>query len=174
MVAVEPDARMRDELVRNHPGVEAHIGSAESIPLPDASVDAVLAGNAFHWFDQEKAFPEIARVLRPGGVVAALWNDDDARVDWIAGLARIFGWDSTTSPTDRLRQHPLFTDLEHADFRHGQRCTTDSMVARMGTLSPSWRCRSRSAVNCWAAFAGTWTSTRTRRRASSICRSVSR
>ncbi|MDH6707205.1 MULTISPECIES: class I SAM-dependent methyltransferase [unclassified Kitasatospora] len=136
VVAVEPDARMRDELVRNHPGVEAHIGSAESIPLPDASVDAVLAGNAFHWFDQEKAFPEIARVLRPGGVVAALWNDDDARVDWIAGLARIFGWDSTTSPTDRLRQHPLFTDLEHADFRHGQRCTTDSMVARMGTLSP--------------------------------------
>ncbi|GAA5062075.1 class I SAM-dependent methyltransferase [Streptomyces sp. SID10815] len=136
VIAVEPDARMRDELVRNHDGVEAHLGSAEHIPLPDASVDAVLAGNAFHWFDQERAFPEIARVLRPGGVVAALWNDDDTRVDWIAGLVRIFGWDSTTSPTDRLRQHPLFTELAHTDFRHGQRCTTDSMVARMATLSP--------------------------------------
>lgn len=136
VLAVEPDDRMRSELVRSYPGVGAHPGTAEEIPLPDASVDAVLAGNAFHWFDQERAFPEIARVLRPGGVVAALWNDDDARVDWIAGLAEIFGWGKTASPIDRVRQHPLFTDFEHAEFRHGQRSTTDSMVARMGTLSP--------------------------------------
>ncbi|MFJ3934310.1 class I SAM-dependent methyltransferase [Streptomyces sp. NPDC090029] len=134
--AVEPDARMRAELVRSHPEVEAHPGTAEEIPLPDAAVDAVLAGNAFHWFDQERAFPEIARVLRPGGVVAALWNDDDARVDWIAGLAQIFGWKKTTSPVERVRPHALFTDLEHSDYRHGQRSSTESMVARMGTLSP--------------------------------------
>ncbi|MER5539498.1 class I SAM-dependent methyltransferase [Streptomyces mirabilis] len=136
VLAVEPDPRMRAELVRSHPEVGAHPGTAEEIPLPDASVDAVLVGNAFHWFDQERAFPEIARVLRPGGVVAALWNDDDARVDWIAGLARIFGWENTTSPVDRVRPHALFNDLNHADFRHGQRSTTESMVARMGTLSP--------------------------------------
>ena len=58
-------------------------GTAEQIPLPDASVDAVLVGQALHWFDHEQALPEIGRVLRPGGVLAGLWNDDDLSVDWV-------------------------------------------------------------------------------------------
>ncbi|MFD4946771.1 class I SAM-dependent methyltransferase [Streptomyces sp. NPDC058239] len=135
-IAVEPDERMRAELVRSHPGTEVYGGAAEDIPLPDASVDAVVAGNAFHWFDQEQAFPEIARVLRPGGVFAALWNDDDERADLIAGLARILGWENAASPSERVRPHALFSDLKHADFRHAQRCTAESMAARFETLSP--------------------------------------
>src|SRR5262249_54933891 len=74
VVAVEPDPAMLAELHRSLPAVRALPGSAESIPLPDASVDAVLSGNAMHWFDMDLAGPEIARVLAPGGVLAGLWN----------------------------------------------------------------------------------------------------
>jgi len=77
VIAVEPLDRMRAILERVVPGVEAHAGSAEEIPLPDASVDAVFAAQAFHWFDHERAIPELARVLRPGGVLALVWNGPD-------------------------------------------------------------------------------------------------
>jgi SAM-dependent methyltransferase len=70
--AVEPDAAMLAELRRALPGVRALPGSAEAIPLPDASVDVVVAGNAMHWFDMDVAGPEIARVLAPGGVMCGL------------------------------------------------------------------------------------------------------
>ena len=73
VVAVEPDPAMLSELRRTLPAVDALLGRAEVIPLADASVDAVLAGNALHWFDMDVAGPEIARVLgaglRPGWVV---------------------------------------------------------------------------------------------------------
>ncbi len=66
--------------------MRALAGSAEQIPLPDASVDAVLCGQSMHWFDLSRALPEIARVLVPGGTLGALWNSDDDRVPWVAGL----------------------------------------------------------------------------------------
>ncbi|GGT29024.1 class I SAM-dependent methyltransferase [Nonomuraea spiralis] len=91
VVAVEPDPAMLAELRRSLPGVRALAGSAEAIPLPDGSVDAVVAGNAMHWFDMAVAGPEIARVLAPGGVLAGLWNLMDDRVEWVAGLARVSG-----------------------------------------------------------------------------------
>lgn len=81
VVAVEPDTAMLNQLRRALPGVHALSGSAESIPLPTASVDAVLAGNAMHWFDMAVAGAEIARVLAPGGILAGLWNVMDDRVD---------------------------------------------------------------------------------------------
>jgi ubiquinone/menaquinone biosynthesis C-methylase UbiE len=70
VVAVEPDERMR-ALVEG----ESLAGSAEDIPLPDASADAVFVGDAFHWFDAPAALAEIARVLRPRGGLVLLWND---------------------------------------------------------------------------------------------------
>lgn len=91
VTAVEPDPAMLAELRRALPEVRARAGSAEAIPLPDASVDAVLAGNAMHWFDMAVAGPEIARVLVPGGILAGLWNVVDDRVDWVAGLTRVGG-----------------------------------------------------------------------------------
>jgi SAM-dependent methyltransferase len=72
VTAVEPDPQMLAELRRAMPAVRLVPGSAERIPLPDASLDAVLAGQAMHWFDMDRALPEIARVLRPGGVLAGL------------------------------------------------------------------------------------------------------
>jgi SAM-dependent methyltransferase len=99
VVAVEPDPAMLAELRRMRPAVRALPGGAEAIPLPDASVDAVLAGNALHWFDMGVAGPEIARVLAPGGTLAGLWNVLDDRVDWVAGLERV-GGDAAIGPRD--------------------------------------------------------------------------
>ena len=69
VIAVEPD-----EAMRVHIGGDARAGTAEAIPLDDASVDVVFVGDAFHWFDFDRAFAEIARVLRPGGGLVLLWN----------------------------------------------------------------------------------------------------
>ncbi len=89
VVAVEPDPAMLAELRRRVPAVTSLPGTAEDIPLPDASVDAVLCGQAAHWFTMDLAVPEVARVLAPGGVFAGLWNMDDDREDWVAGLCRV-------------------------------------------------------------------------------------
>jgi SAM-dependent methyltransferase len=75
VVAVEPDAAMRALLERSTPGVAAYSGTAEEIPLPDASADAVFVADAFHWFEGGAALREIARVLRPAGALVLLWND---------------------------------------------------------------------------------------------------
>ncbi|MBM0275476.1 class I SAM-dependent methyltransferase [Micromonospora tarensis] len=147
VVAVEPDPAMLTELRRALPAVPALTGSAEAIPLPDASVDAVLAGNALHWFDMAVAGPEIARVLAPGGVLAGLWNVLDDRIDWVAELERVSG-SAAIGPRDTLgRWRTATADLlapsaglvagfgspEQAEFPHAQRRTADSLVATLAT-----------------------------------------
>jgi SAM-dependent methyltransferase len=147
VVAVEPDPAMLTELRRALPTVRAVPGSAEAIPLPDASVDAVLAGNAMHWFDMNVAGPEIARVLEPDGILAGLWNVLDDRVDWVAELERISG-SAAIGPRDTLsswrvetaeahlpnsRSTVQFGSPEQAEFSHGQRRTADSLVATLAT-----------------------------------------
>ncbi|MFI5497530.1 class I SAM-dependent methyltransferase [Nocardia asteroides] len=138
VIAVEPDAEMLAELVRHYPDARASAGTAEAIPLADGSVDAVVAGQAFHWFDQERAFPEIARVLRPGGVFAAFWNVDDDRVDWVAELLRVshseasFPAPAKDSPRPA---HPLFAAFRRAEFPHAHRRTAESLVLTIGTHS---------------------------------------
>jgi len=89
VVAVEPDQAMLARLTDTTPGVTALVGRAESIPVPDASADAVLVGHAYHWFRPEPAHAEMARVLRPRGVLAALWNLRDESVPWSAELSAI-------------------------------------------------------------------------------------
>jgi ubiquinone/menaquinone biosynthesis C-methylase UbiE len=74
VVAVEPDEEMRAVLARRPGDFEVRVGTAEQIPLPDASVDAVFVGDAFHWFDGPVAIAEIDRVLRPDRGAALLWN----------------------------------------------------------------------------------------------------
>jgi SAM-dependent methyltransferase len=147
VIAVEPDPAMRTELPRALPTVRALPGSAEAIPLPDASVDAVLAGHALHWFDMDVAGPEIARVLAPGGILAGLWNVLDNRVDWVAELERVSG-SAAIGPRDTLSTWRAetagahlpsiglvarFGSPEQAEFPHGQRRTADSLVATIAT-----------------------------------------
>jgi SAM-dependent methyltransferase len=83
VVAVEPVAAMREHLAAVEPAVEVLDGTAESIPLEDASVDAVTVAQAFHWFDPPPALAEIRRVLRPGGHLFLLWNTRDRGADWV-------------------------------------------------------------------------------------------
>ncbi|MDX6196926.1 MAG: hypothetical protein QOJ79_77 [Actinomycetota bacterium] len=80
-VAVEPDDAMRALIP-----AESHDGTAEAIPLADESVDAVVVGQAFHWFNPTRAIPEMLRVLRPGGRIGLFWNLYDDGVDWVASL----------------------------------------------------------------------------------------
>lgn len=147
VVAVEPDQDMLAELRRRLPWATAAAGRAEAIPLPDGSVDAVLAGQSAHWFDLDLAMPEIARVLAPGGVFAGLWNADDDRVDWVSGLHRAMGRrtmaaftsfaDDEDGITAWLRGPGAgpFWPPEDAGFEHGQVRTAESLIATMRTHS---------------------------------------
>jgi SAM-dependent methyltransferase len=80
--AIEPVDGMRAVLERTVPEARLLDGTAEAIPLPDASLDAVFVAEGFHWFDLDRAPAEIARVLRPGGGLAVLWNYPARSLDW--------------------------------------------------------------------------------------------
>lgn len=147
VVAVEPDEQMLAELRRQLPGVTAMQGSAEAIPLPDGSVDAVISGQAMHWFNLDLALPEIARVLRPGGVMGGLWNADDASVGWVTGLHEATGRrtvipiggterdDDDTNEWLTEEGQQLFTTPERSDFGHSHLRTADSMIETLRTHS---------------------------------------
>jgi ubiquinone/menaquinone biosynthesis C-methylase UbiE len=89
VVAVDPSEGMLEQLRAAVPGVPAFQGTAESIPLDDDAVDAVLVAQAWHWVDPPRAALEVARVLRPGGRLGLIWNQRDERVDWVAELGRL-------------------------------------------------------------------------------------
>ncbi|MBO0773162.1 MAG: class I SAM-dependent methyltransferase [Actinobacteria bacterium] len=89
VTAVEPSPGMREQLARQVPDVPVLPGTAEQIPLPDGSVDAVLLAQAWHWAEPARALPEAARVLVPGGWLGLLWNVRDEQVPWVAELGRI-------------------------------------------------------------------------------------
>jgi SAM-dependent methyltransferase len=148
VTAVEPDQKMLAELRRELPLARSVPGRAEEIPLPDGSVDAVLAGQSMHWFDMDRAIPEIARVLTPGGVLAGLWNVDDDRVGWVAELAEIskrrsgvtlLRWRDGVAKSRQERLNaagaPFFHVGRERGFEHGQARTADSLLATIATHS---------------------------------------
>jgi SAM-dependent methyltransferase len=140
VIPVEPDQQMRTQLVAGTPGVTALAGSAEEIPLADASVDAVVAGQAYHWFDPARTHLEIARVLRPGGMLAALWNVRDESVSWVAELTRIAALEDGYGRVERglyddwLRAAG-FRPAERATFPHASSYTPDTLVELIKTRS---------------------------------------
>jgi SAM-dependent methyltransferase len=73
LIAVEPAANMRAVLEKRFPSIHAIVATAESMPLDDGAVDAVVVGNAFHHFDRAPAMAEIRRILRPGGALGVFW-----------------------------------------------------------------------------------------------------
>lgn len=140
VVAVDPAAAMLAELEGEVPGVEALLGTAEDIPLPDASVDAVVVGHAWHWFDEPRAAAEVARVLRPGGTLGLCWNDRDERIDWVLRFGQI------VHDGDPLRARvagrpgtpdlgPAFGPAESAEFRWHQHLPTAHLRDLAGTRS---------------------------------------
>lgn len=122
VLAVEPDPRML-AVLREH-GLDGVPGSAEEIPVADGQADAVVAGSCLHWFDLERALPEIHRVLRPGGRFAYGWNHRDARVPGIDRMNDIIAAARPGGQGWRLRDwgaavtdSGLFGELERAEFR---------------------------------------------------------
>jgi SAM-dependent methyltransferase len=138
--AVEPDPGMRAQLQDRVPGATVLAGSAESLPLPDASADAVLVAQAWHWFDHAVAGEQFARVLRPGGVLGLLWNLRDEAVSWMAALSAVVGGEDTLrasrEPGNVARAvGPRFGPVERAEFRHSVTHTADSLVGLVETFS---------------------------------------
>jgi SAM-dependent methyltransferase len=138
---IEPDEGMRAQLERATPDVTALAGSAESIPLPDASLDAAVAAQAYHWFDHDRAHAELARAIRSGGVFAAIWNDRDESVAWVHDYSRIIdsdrGYDRSGYIAGRggLSFGDGFVDPASATFAHVTPLTPDMLVALMQSRS---------------------------------------
>jgi SAM-dependent methyltransferase len=138
VVAVEPDDEMRRRLAETSPGITVLAGSAEEIPLLDESVDAVTAAQAFHWFNRDLACPEIARVLRPGGVLAAISNGEDESVGWVAEWWAAVGPREVPRPRVRGRRitfGPLFSHPERQKFRHTVRRDADELLGYIQSRS---------------------------------------
>ena len=124
MVAVEPLPEMLIHVRRVAPSARALEGSAESIPLGDATADVVTAAQAFHWFDHAVALPEIARVLRPAASLALVWNMREESVEWMARLGELLGSRADPArglPVDLVASTGLFAPVERRTFPFSQR-----------------------------------------------------
>jgi ubiquinone/menaquinone biosynthesis C-methylase UbiE len=140
VLAVEPDDQMRQILETRTPQALALAGSAEAIPLPDASVDGAVAGQAYHWFDRDRAHAELARVIRPGGVFAAIWNDRDESRAWVAEYSRIVDGDrgldgGAESDQEAIEFGENFSTPQFARFRHEARYTPETLVELLRSRS---------------------------------------
>jgi SAM-dependent methyltransferase len=146
--AVEPDDRMRAVLAAADPDVEVLAGQAEEIPAPASSVDVVVAQSAWHWVDESRAIPEVARVLRPGGRLALVWTGPDRSVDWMRSLwagGIIFSPEERTDEDGRRRRRHLvsvdaggdspFLQPETTLFRWTRAMTKADLVALSATYS---------------------------------------
>ena len=130
VVAVEPLDEMRAELVAAVSGARALAGSAEAIPVPNASADVVTSAQAFHWFDHARALPEIARVLRPGGRLALVWNSRDDHDPWMSRLSAIVG-NETVQDRDvfpAIQEAGTFGTVETASFAFEQVLDRDGLL----------------------------------------------
>lgn len=159
VIAVEPLDAMRARLEAVSPEVEALAGTAEAIPLPDASVDAVTVAQAFHWFDAPAALAELHRVLRPDGLLALAWNVRDERVAWVKAMGDIVDELIGGEPRHRMedwlpeaRRSAWFEYLEVTETPHAQRLTRDGVIDRLGSISvvaaaaPELRARTEARV----------------------------
>lgn len=130
VVAVEPDAALREQLAMRVPTAAVRDGSAEHIPLGDASVDAVIVAQAWHWFDTDEATREIARVLVPGGTLSVVRNIRDESEPWAAELgARMHRHTSQDIDTAPVPGAP-FGDPERLEIRW-QHTTTHAGILDM-------------------------------------------
>jgi SAM-dependent methyltransferase len=142
VVAVEPDPEMRRRLAQTTPEVSVLAGTAESLPFRDGDLAAAVAAQAYHWFDRETAHAELARVIRPGGVFAAIWNDRDESAEWVGAYSRIIEGDRGPdgSGVDSGRAEILsfgdrFGLVETATFRHHVGQNPDSLVMLLQSRS---------------------------------------
>ncbi len=142
VTAVEPVADMRRVLVERVPGVTTLDAVAEALPVGDGSVDAVVAGQAFHWFATGPAVSEIARALRPGGGLGLVWNARDVTSPWVAEIDEILDAVHGDAPSYRtgawrepFRNDDRFTPLQHATVHHRQVGDVTTLHDRFASIS---------------------------------------
>ena len=143
VIAVEPDARMRNVLAARSAGVRAVEGRGEAIPLPDAAADAVFVSSAWHWMDHQRAVPEIGRVLRDGGRLGLIWTSRDREVDWVRDLEWLPSQDaSEAAAADRFRrldfelpEPQIFDNIARETFGFVRTMAVQDVVAMLGTYS---------------------------------------
>jgi len=138
VVAVEPIPEMRALIDSGEP-ID---GTAEAIPMADGSAALVTVAQAFHWFDLDRALPEIHRVLHPGGSLALVWNMrdlDDPVQRGVEDLLAAHRGRLTAQREGRWRApfaaSPLFGELQTGTFRYEQQFTADDLVARVSSTS---------------------------------------
>jgi SAM-dependent methyltransferase len=138
VVAIEPIAEMRAHIQ----GAEVLDGTAEAMPLPDASADVVTVAQALHWFDQERALPEIHRVLREGGHLVVVWNMRDLDDPVQRGVEDLLGPMRKEVPgqilgawREPLARSALFGPATVGEFRYEQQFTTDDLCDRVASTS---------------------------------------
>jgi SAM-dependent methyltransferase len=136
VIAVEPVDEMRAAIGA---GIRALDGTAEAMPLPDQSADAVTVGQAFHWFDGPRALAEIERVLRPGGALALAWNrrpTESSRLHAaISEIIAPYRGDAPAHASGAWRE--AFVGRELSEWRHefSQRLDADGLADRVGSTS---------------------------------------
>jgi SAM-dependent methyltransferase len=142
VTAVEPDPAMLAVLGRVHPAAEAVAAGAGDLPLPDAAVDAVLVGQAWHWFPHQRAAAEVRRVLRPGGSLGLIWNQSAPGEPWQEEVERLNAG-ARGIPVDTMVELPGVIDveglpsdeLEAALFPWTEHLTATALRSRLATYS---------------------------------------
>ncbi|HET6625029.1 MAG TPA: class I SAM-dependent methyltransferase [Nocardioidaceae bacterium] len=154
VTATDPSEQMLRLLRAHVPGAMVALAAAENVPLAARSVDAVVAGQSFHWFDHGRALPEVARVLRPGGVLGAVWNLRDERIPWVRRLGVIIGpSEQENDPRRAIDESGLFETVESSSFRFWQPLTRESLRdlvtsrSHVATLSDTERGRVLAKVD---------------------------
>jgi SAM-dependent methyltransferase len=134
VVAVEPVAEMRAKLAETAPAAAALEGTAEGVPLPNASVDAAVVAQAFHWFEAGRALSELHRVIRPGGGLVLAWNLRDESVRWVARLGELIEA-STGSEARRLSTGGRPGSIARASSSRSRRSRSGTRSASRWTAS---------------------------------------
>ncbi|MEA2479269.1 MAG: hypothetical protein QOJ07_1191 [Thermoleophilaceae bacterium] len=142
VIALEPVAGMRAVLTVRAPEAEPLDAVAEAIPLADASVDAVIAAQAYHWFDPVTATAEVARVLRPGGLVALVWNRRDESAAWMRELTALIDAHAGDAPRYRNGEwrrgfdgNTAFTPFEERSWPHRGEQGRAVVLERVASIS---------------------------------------
>lgn len=128
VLATDPLEPMLRRLAERLPRTSAVLAVAEQIPVATRSMDVVVCGQAFHWFDLDRALPEIARVLRPGGEIALAWILRDERVPWVRRLGTLIDTPAQANdPTNALIGSHYFGYVESQTFRFWHRLDQDTL-----------------------------------------------
>jgi SAM-dependent methyltransferase len=143
LLAVEPVPGMRATFSRILPTIPLVAGTAEALPLADASLDAITVAQAWHWFDHDRATAEAARVLRSGGRLGLVWNARDRSEPWVDDVWSIMDRVEKRAPwrdhenwrDSAMRAMPGFDDLHVGEFRHTQPITPEGVVRRVASVS---------------------------------------